>query len=236
MRHGEYSSIDLLELENWLTTLKFPCIFLMHPLGEESQHTRTQEKSGPHRRHAKAAALRVNINTDSCMIASHAASRHTASSHATSLLHFSLSLTASPALVGRVCLAEQLYFDYKEVSAEVLAELPRELQEEIRNAVRLAEQAAKSKQGIARHSRNAPARSGKGGGGGGTEGVGIKRFFGKVERGAEGERAGGERSSVGNGSERAEGKRQKSRWERRARRRGAEGIASFFVSQQHEGV
>ena len=48
--------------------------------------------------------------------------------------------------------------------------------------------------------------------------------------------SGGERSSVANGSERAEGKRQKSRWERRAGRRGAEGIASFFVSQQHEGV
>ena len=35
---------------------------------------------------AKAAALRVDMNTDSCLIASHAASRHLASSHASSLL------------------------------------------------------------------------------------------------------------------------------------------------------
>ena len=34
---------------------------------------------------AKAAALRVNMNTDSCLIASHAASRHLASPHASSL-------------------------------------------------------------------------------------------------------------------------------------------------------
>jgi hypothetical protein len=40
----------------------------------------------------KAAALRVNMNTDSCLIASHAASlqsRHLASAHASSLSHSS---------------------------------------------------------------------------------------------------------------------------------------------------
>jgi hypothetical protein len=36
---------------------------------------------------AKAAALRINMNTDSCLIASGAASRRLASSHATSLLN-----------------------------------------------------------------------------------------------------------------------------------------------------
>jgi hypothetical protein len=40
---------------------------------------------------AKAAALRINMNTDSCLVASRAASRHLASSHATSLLNSSLS-------------------------------------------------------------------------------------------------------------------------------------------------
>ena len=40
---------------------------------------------------AKAAALRINMNTDSCLIASRAASRRLASSHATSLLNSSLS-------------------------------------------------------------------------------------------------------------------------------------------------
>ena len=29
MWHGEYSSIVFLELENWLSALQFPCIFLM---------------------------------------------------------------------------------------------------------------------------------------------------------------------------------------------------------------
>jgi hypothetical protein len=52
---------------------------------------------------AKAAALRVNMNTDGCLIASsHAASRYLASSHASSLFHSSLTQpTPSPALVGR---------------------------------------------------------------------------------------------------------------------------------------
>ena len=40
---------------------------------------------------AKAAALRINMNTDSCLVASRTASRRLASSHATSLLHSSLS-------------------------------------------------------------------------------------------------------------------------------------------------
>ena len=40
---------------------------------------------------AKAAALRINMNTDSCLIASRAASWRLASSHATSLLNSSLS-------------------------------------------------------------------------------------------------------------------------------------------------
>jgi hypothetical protein len=44
---------------------------------------------------AKAAALRVNMNTDSCLIASHAASRHLASPHASSLF----SPAPFPALV-----------------------------------------------------------------------------------------------------------------------------------------
>ena len=30
MWHGEYSSIVFLELENWLSALQFPCIFLMY--------------------------------------------------------------------------------------------------------------------------------------------------------------------------------------------------------------
>jgi hypothetical protein len=40
---------------------------------------------------AKAVALRKNMNTDNCLIASRAASRRLASSHATSLLNSSLS-------------------------------------------------------------------------------------------------------------------------------------------------
>ena len=40
---------------------------------------------------AKAAALRINMNTDSCLVASRTASRRLASSHATSLLNSSLS-------------------------------------------------------------------------------------------------------------------------------------------------
>ena len=40
---------------------------------------------------AKAAALRINLNTDSCLVASRAAPRRLASSHATSLLNSSLS-------------------------------------------------------------------------------------------------------------------------------------------------
>jgi hypothetical protein len=40
---------------------------------------------------AKAAALRINMNTDSCLVASRAASRRLASSHATSLLNSFLS-------------------------------------------------------------------------------------------------------------------------------------------------
>jgi hypothetical protein len=42
---------------------------------------------------AKSAALRVNMNTDSCLIASHAASRHLVSTHASSLFHSSLTHT-----------------------------------------------------------------------------------------------------------------------------------------------
>jgi hypothetical protein len=42
---------------------------------------------------AKAAALRVNVNTDSCLISSHAWSRHLASFHASSLFHSSLTHT-----------------------------------------------------------------------------------------------------------------------------------------------
>ena len=42
---------------------------------------------------AKAAALRVNMNTDSCLIASNAASRHLASFQASSLFHSSLTHT-----------------------------------------------------------------------------------------------------------------------------------------------
>jgi hypothetical protein len=42
---------------------------------------------------AKSAARRVNMNTDSCLIASRAASRHLASSHASSLFHSSLTHT-----------------------------------------------------------------------------------------------------------------------------------------------
>jgi hypothetical protein len=40
---------------------------------------------------AKAAALRINMNTDSCLVASRTASRRLSSSHATSLLNSSLS-------------------------------------------------------------------------------------------------------------------------------------------------
>jgi hypothetical protein len=40
---------------------------------------------------AKAAALRINMNTDSCLVASRTASRRLASSHATSLINSSLS-------------------------------------------------------------------------------------------------------------------------------------------------
>jgi hypothetical protein len=40
---------------------------------------------------AKAAALRINMITDSCLIASRTASRRLASSHATSLLNSSLT-------------------------------------------------------------------------------------------------------------------------------------------------
>jgi hypothetical protein len=49
---------------------------------------------------AKAAALRINMNTDSCLIASRAASRRLASSHATSLLNSSVTSLShtSPAL------------------------------------------------------------------------------------------------------------------------------------------
>jgi hypothetical protein len=50
---------------------------------------------------AKAAALRVNMNTDSCLMASHAASRHLASSHASSLFHSFVTHTL-PALIIRV--------------------------------------------------------------------------------------------------------------------------------------
>ena len=39
----------------------------------------------------KAAALRVNMNTDSCLIALHATSRHLASSHTPSFFHSSLT-------------------------------------------------------------------------------------------------------------------------------------------------
>ena len=42
---------------------------------------------------AKAAALRVNMNTESCLIASHPSSRHLASSHASSLFYSSLTNT-----------------------------------------------------------------------------------------------------------------------------------------------
>jgi hypothetical protein len=52
-------------------------------------YTSLKSKIGPIA--AKAAPLRINMNTDSCLIASRAASRRLAASHATSLLNPSLS-------------------------------------------------------------------------------------------------------------------------------------------------